>query len=328
MTTVGMERSHAQSVGIDNAILSVAEELSTGIRSGASVAVVFMGSGSNRMSHHLIDELIAALAHIGEFTVMSRAQLDRVMPEPHVQMSEITIEVANDVMAQSIGDYLGVQYVVTGSFGILRDSYIFRVRLVAVETAVLRVYTAYVQGDTYVRGNTFVASVAAGTRRPVQTAEVRAPGTAANQDTVHWISGEIALGGVSVRYERDINNWFSMGGSAWLDFDLLDLSNSHIALGGTAIFRLFPGIPGIAQLFLELGLGGGLVLSGGIGGGQVHGGVDFGAAVIPSIGLRLGGEGGGFFTSPFVSFPIVIGISTGFNFNLIPKTGVGLGRAW
>jgi len=115
---------------------------------------------------------------------------------------------------------------------------------------------------------------------------------------INWISVDIATFGGGVRYERDINELFSIGGTIFaggsLDFD-------YWRVGALATTRFFPvRFP----IYLEIGLGGGLA----------EGTEDqrtyrvAGFMIAPSIGVRLDvGREGGFFINPFISLSTVIG---------------------
>jgi len=75
MLAFGMEAVHAQA-RLDDAIQSVAGNLSAGFETGTRIAVAGIQAGTGRMSNHLIDGMIDALVSMGRFTVVSRSELD------------------------------------------------------------------------------------------------------------------------------------------------------------------------------------------------------------------------------------------------------------
>jgi len=147
MIATGIETAHAQQARLDDAIQSAATTLSAGIDTDARIAILAMQAGSVRMSNYLINEMIAAFVGVGGFTVVNRAQLDLLAGELHFSMSGYV----DDATAQSVGRFLGVQSIVTGTFESLGGFFRFRVQVVEVETAIIRgMYTADVQGDAVI----------------------------------------------------------------------------------------------------------------------------------------------------------------------------------
>lgn len=151
---------------------------------------------------------------------------------------------------------------------------------------------------------------------------------------VNWLSADGTFAGGGVRYERDINNLFAIGGNVlfnWFPPDVL-----VIGVAGTA--RLFFGG---SPFYAEIGVGFGFnrweeeefvpgrwVSTGGGSGYHTQGYYAWrdkeqaGFMIAPAVGARLGGRTRGFFANPFVSVPIVIGGA------VRPRIGVGLGGAW
>jgi len=295
MVAFGMETAHAQLVQLDDAIRNAAAELSAGITSGSRVAVLSIEAGSVSMSDYLIDEMIVAFIRTGGFTVVDRAQLDLVAQELHFQMSG---EV-DDATAQSIGRFMGVQSIVTGAFEPIGDFYRFIVRLIEVETAAIRrIYTANVQHDVV------IASLLGAVGRGHTQVPHTAPRATGDRIRRNWMSGEVTALGAGLRYERDINYIFSVGGTAWFNLD--ELLSGEITFGLAATSRFFPrGTP----FYLELGFGFGSIW-------------DSGFIVVPAIGVRLGGRRMGFFANPFISIPMAL------SGDVSARFGIGLGGAW
>jgi len=168
------------------------------------------------------------------------------------------------------------------------------------------------------------------TPRPARVVEAR--------PRVNWLSVEGSIAGGGIRYERDLNNVFTLGGTAWLDYNFF----ARPAFGAMVTSRLFLG----RVFYVELGLGLGTVeweeyyhwqeqyLH------QWHDGWQwreewrwrqrsgrqwtstFGPMIAPAIGLRLGGQTRGFFANPYISLPLVLGAP------VLVRAGIGLGWAW
>ena len=328
MVALGAGMASAQTVSLGSAIRDVATELSPGIERGTSVAVIAVQADSVGMSDHLINGLIAALfdmrgAH--GFEVVSRSHIELLMAEQNLSMSGLV----DDASAVSIGRFAGAQYIITGAFSPFGDSYRFTAQMIEVETAFFRgISTADVQND-----NTVSALLGAAGRVPPRPPRPR---------SVNWLSAE-ATWGTGVRYERDLNTLFSVGGVAfsniWGDF---------VANGILATARFFPlNLTGLYAfpVFFELGMG-----FGSADGRSYHDQWEafyrhfgyynaVGFMVNPAIGVRLGGRRWGFFITPFASFPFVVGQTrwwdsrveadtgtnlSGFHF----RFGAGLGWAW
>jgi hypothetical protein len=147
-------------------------------------------------------------------------------------------------------------------------------------------------------------TLAADAVQPVQHAQ------AAQQfqhDPLNWISLDLIAGVsvVNIRYERDINDFFSIGGvfrfNYWQDTITSDgywegWQSSFLRIGALLALRAYPTT---FPFYLELGAGGDMVSRNN--GGDSEGRLEF--EIAPAMGVRLGGPGG-FFVSPFVSLPI------------------------
>jgi len=157
-------RGIGEDVGLDYTIRNAAAHLAGGIDNGTIVAVLSMESGSARMSSYLIEGMIDALVSIGGFGVANPFQLDLSSelyfnmreldgwdaPEVHRSM-ELQSEWRNislEGIAQSIGRFMGVQFVVMGTFEPFGDSYRFRAQAIEVETSAVRaVYTIIIENS-------------------------------------------------------------------------------------------------------------------------------------------------------------------------------------
>jgi len=305
MLIIGIDTAQAQMVSLDGAINNTVVEFSPVIGTGTRVAVISMEAGSVNISNYIIDEMTVAFLRMGRFTVVDRAQLDLVTQELHFQMSG---EV-DDATAQSIGRLMGVQFIITGTFAPLGNFHRFMARLIEVETAAVRgIYTANVRHDNLIAALLSADAGAAGQATRARAARV-------SNYRLNWFSAELTFWGGGIRYERNINNFFSIGGNIFYDNSAI-LNQTVFGITGTA--RLYPGgFP----LYLELGLGYGHV--------QPYYCDDCcvvtGFMVAPAIGARFGGRTGGFFAYPFISLPFVF--EDGYLGGAI-RFGIGLGFAW
>ena len=137
-----------QTASLDEAIRLAAEELSGAIGRDGRVAVIAMGSDSDDLSGFLVSEMIHALVRWqGElgFSVVDRAQLDLLLAQLEFDMSGFV----DDNTAQSIGRFLGAQFIVVGEFEVIGAAlFRFRARLLEVETAAIREsFAASVRND-------------------------------------------------------------------------------------------------------------------------------------------------------------------------------------
>jgi hypothetical protein len=143
-----------------------------------------------------------------------------------------------------------------------------------------------------------------------------AGGLWAQSDTKNWISGDISLIGMGLRYERMLTPKFSLGGQAFYNNFLLFFNSTIVSATG----RFYPW----AETFyigLDLGFGSNFVL--------------YGAAITPALGWKIDvGKPGAFFINPELSMPIVLGAlknedgKSEFGFLGIPRASFGMGYAF
>ena len=109
----------------------------------------------------------------------------------------------------------------------------------------------------------------------------------------NWISGEISLLGVGARYERMLNDNFSIGATAFFN-SFLFFWNSY---GIQATARWYPWV---SNFYAEIGLGYGFVSTGEYDAN--------GLMITPTIGWRIDvGRPGGFYINPMIAVPITVG---------------------
>jgi len=314
----GAKTAYAQTVGLDAAIQSIAAEFAPNIERGTSVAVIAIQADSVSMSNHLINGMASTLFGMRNahgFEVASRGQIEMLMAEQELSMSGLV----DDASAVSIGRLAGVQFIMTGTFAPAGDVYRFWAQLIEVETGFFRgISSVDILNDNVVSSLLGVAG-----REPPPP------------PTANWFSAEITFAGVGVRYQRDINKFLSLGGTIFWNLGWTgDISSWDNAIGLLANARFFPfGLP----LYLELGIGwGGIEGRGDTGTYSASG-----FMMSPALGVRLGGQRGGFFANPFVSFPVVFGERTRGKMLGPPNEGeidgnvtsrfmfgIGFGRSW
>ena len=160
-----------------------------------------------------------------------------------------------------------------------------------------------------VQGDGPVAVAQNPTRTPRAPSPPRAPRPPRIGPHLNWLSGEVTILGAGIRYERDINDLFSVGANISSGTSFLPNESFFVEGLGTARF-FFANLP----LYLELGLGFGWMTW------ESHDALGF--IITPAIGARLGGQTGRLFINPFLSTPSMIGG--------VPqvRVGVGLGGAW
>jgi hypothetical protein len=132
----------------------------------------------------------------------------------------------------------------------------------------------------------------------------------------NWISGELNILGVGLRYERMLSPNFSIGANAYVN-TLIIAANA----GVSAVARYYPWAK---TFYLELGVGFGsssglgtevTIIEKGTGTESTWGGVTTTGVIInPGLGWKIDvGEPGGFFINPGIIVPIAIGTQTPFS---------------
>jgi TolB-like protein len=120
----------AQTATLDEAISISSLEMGKRLNKGSKVAVLNFTSAWPRLSSYVIDEMDNAIVRENIITVIDRRELDLIRREQNFQMSG---EVS-DESAQSIGQLLGAETVMSGSFEVIGNTYRFRIRAIGVKT--------------------------------------------------------------------------------------------------------------------------------------------------------------------------------------------------
>jgi TolB-like protein len=97
----------------------------------SKVVVLNFTSNWPQLSEYIIEELIGYIVNEGTLTVVDRRNLEVIRQEMDFQLSG---EV-NDETAQSIGQKLGAQTIISGAITAIGNTYRLRIRAIAVETA-------------------------------------------------------------------------------------------------------------------------------------------------------------------------------------------------
>jgi TolB-like protein len=167
--TIGGGVLYAQNaVSLDEAIITGAQEIEAKLTRGNKVVVLNFKSTSRRLSDYVLDEMMTALVKGGKITVVDRANLELIQKEMDFQMSG---EVS-DSSAQSIGQKLGAQSIISGSIEDMGSSYRIRFRTIEVVSAAIQVLSSFnVRKDNEIaalmgRGSTSAASGASATEYP------------------------------------------------------------------------------------------------------------------------------------------------------------------
>jgi len=120
----------SQDQQIDAALKSASDFLSTRIPKGMRIAVLNFSSDWPDLSSYVVDELSGNFVETGFFTVVDRSNLELIQQEMHFQFSG---EVSEE-SAQSIGQKLGAQAIVSGSILDTGSGIRLRTRVISVET--------------------------------------------------------------------------------------------------------------------------------------------------------------------------------------------------
>ena len=169
----------------------------------------------------------------------------------------------------------------------------------------------------------------------------------------NWFSTDFTFLGLGLRYERTINDLFSVGARVfvnWIgnttDTQLTESEKrgviwNHFPVGALATARFYPF--GWPFFYLELGMGWGMIHwerrttyytffeifeDWGFSDEDFHQErhTYSGLMVAPAVGLRFGGRRWGFFINPFVSTPIVVDSADRIRATVVG--GISVGSAW
>jgi hypothetical protein len=126
--------SGAVSFSLDEAIERSAAEITQELPTGTRVSIVAFSSENEKLSNYIMDELAGVLVG-GSLVVADRRNLPLVYQELGFQMSGDV----SDKTALEIGNFQGVEYVITGQFMKIGTRYRYRISGINVETAALEI---------------------------------------------------------------------------------------------------------------------------------------------------------------------------------------------
>ena len=118
-------------VDIGTALDQAAEQFSSTLQTGTTVAIVGIASDTDDMSEYMLDELTLRFVQQRRLTVANRANLDAIKQEMNFQLSG---EVS-DASMQEIGAMAGAETVIHGSLRKLGSAYILSLQALNVTTA-------------------------------------------------------------------------------------------------------------------------------------------------------------------------------------------------
>jgi len=191
---------------IDTALNQATQFMSGRLVQKSKVVVLNFTSEWPRLSDYIIEELIGNIVNEGKLTVVDRANLEVVRRELNFQLSG---EVS-DATAQSIGQMLGAQTIISGAITPIGNAYRLRVRAISVESAqILGQYNTDVAHDSRIASLTRTASappVIAGTS---PSTSVPAPTTSFVGNTGEYNIGDRGPAGGIIFYDKGAysNDW-------------------------------------------------------------------------------------------------------------------------
>ena len=134
----------AQRTNINTALSQAAEQFSSSIKTGTTVAILGISSPTTDLSDYMLDELTTDVIRLRKLQVVTRANLDIIKKEMDFQL---TGEVSDETM-QQLGAKTGAQTVISGTFKQLGTAYILNVQAFNVTTAAIQdVYRTTVTSD-------------------------------------------------------------------------------------------------------------------------------------------------------------------------------------
>lgn len=118
-------------VDIGTALDQAAEQFSSTLQTGTTIAIVGIASDTEDMSEYMLDELTLRFVQQRRLTVANRANLDAIKKEMNFQLSG---EVS-DASIQEIGAMAGAEIVIHGSLKAIGSTYILVLQALNVTTA-------------------------------------------------------------------------------------------------------------------------------------------------------------------------------------------------
>jgi TolB-like protein len=116
---------------LDTALSNSTDYLNKRIPAQSKVVILNFTSNWAALSEYIIEELTGYIVNEGSLTVVDRRNMEAIRQEMDFQLSG---EVSDET-AQSIGQKLGAQTIISGSITAIGNTYRLRIRAIAVKTA-------------------------------------------------------------------------------------------------------------------------------------------------------------------------------------------------
>jgi len=123
-----------KAVSIDAAVAKTAAGLASKLERGTKVVIIDISAPTEDAAAYVVDQLTYELVRDGSLIVVDRASIGAIKKELNFQMSG---EVS-DESAQSIGQMLGAEAIVTGSLSEHGAEYRLAIKSVSVQTSAIR----------------------------------------------------------------------------------------------------------------------------------------------------------------------------------------------
>jgi len=140
LTTNNTQSININSEQLDSVILEGSNYIRNNVILNSKIGVINIQSSSENLSNYIVNSIVMHLINTDMFIIVERSEIGIIQREQQYQLSG---EVS-DSTAISIGQQLGVQYIVTGSILPLGDNYSFGLKILNIQTAQImgqRMYT-------------------------------------------------------------------------------------------------------------------------------------------------------------------------------------------
>lgn len=121
-------------VTVDNALKQAAQQFSSSLKSGTTVAILGISSSYGELSEYMLGELTTNVVQLRKLKVVTRANLDVIKKEMNFQLSG---EVSDETM-QQLGAKTGAETVISGTFKPLGTFYVLDIQAFDVTTAMIQ----------------------------------------------------------------------------------------------------------------------------------------------------------------------------------------------
>ncbi|MCL2269916.1 MAG: hypothetical protein FWC24_01100 [Treponema sp.] len=306
--TVGAQ----EAVNLERALKDSTVYFTERLPKGSMVVILNFQSDYIALTDYIIDELTMHLVNDGNLTVVDRHNLEMLRQEMNFQLSG---EVS-DASAQSIGQKLGAQTIISGAITPMGEVYRLRIRAIAVETAAIQ----GMQNINIMMDNSLAALTGSSQRKA--TGNITPDGSSPRKTAKirnNWISGEINMVGGGLSYERMLHSKWALGANFYYQY----FGFVYNDLGIDVHARLYPSG---RVFYLSVGIGyhgyeseyyydsyGGYTST-----------YDYVFAINPGLGWKIDvGKPGGFFMDIGFKVPQLIGGHMRYTLNFVPHIGFG-----